>query len=318
MKAFVRRIRMHRQRQVAHQVRSAIGALPSGDGIFLVDVGAAGQMQPRWAAVAEHVHFIGFEPDQRSPVASEDASRCASFSVYPSALGPNRSQETLYLCRTPQVSSTLVPNEEFLDRFPNPQRFDVVDETRIDVRSVDQFRLARADFLKVDVQGGELGVLSGASALLEEALGIEVEVEFTELYRGQPLFGAVSELLAKRGLDFMDFTNLCRWERARHSGDGQCVFGDALFLRSPESVTTSTRLLQKLDAYLCILLLYRRFDLIEVTLRLLPESLRAPRLHFAERARALQRMHEMARRVHRFAGGVTSLIFPGTRMHAIY
>ena len=69
--------------------------------------------------------------------------------------------------------------------------------------------------------------------------------------------------LRKQGFELYDFTNLCRWERDSLSGLGQIIFGDALFLRTPESLLSSKPSNETLSSYLGILALYNRFDLID-------------------------------------------------------
>ena len=68
---------------------------------------------------------------------------------------------------------------------------------------------------------------------------------------------------------FIDFTRLVRWERKEHSEIGQCIFGDALFLKSPEFVLINNLNENKICAYLSILLIYRRFDLIDISMEIL-------------------------------------------------
>jgi hypothetical protein len=63
---------------------------------------------------------------------------------------------------------------------------------------VDVNSLPRPILLKVDVQGGELGVFQGCDQLAEIDF-IYVELSFVELYEGQPLFDDVSAYLISRG-----------------------------------------------------------------------------------------------------------------------
>ena len=63
---------------------------------------------------------------------------------------------------------------------------------------VDVEVLAHPILLKVDVQGGELGVFEGCGRL--DAIDyIYVELSFVELYVGQPLFEEVTNYLSERG-----------------------------------------------------------------------------------------------------------------------
>ena len=52
------------------------------------------------------------------------------------------------------------------------------------------------------------------------------------MYINQPLFGQVNDFLRKQGFEFIDFTNICRWERKIYNSYGQIIFGDGLWLRS--------------------------------------------------------------------------------------
>jgi FkbM family methyltransferase len=101
---------------------------------------------------------------------------------------------------------------------------------RVDVRRLDSVlrpsELARPVLLKIDVQGGELGVLQGAEGLIESVDAVLVEVSFVELYDGQALADAVWNHLYERGFS-------CRgaWSMT-YSGTGECLQGDLLFARA--------------------------------------------------------------------------------------
>ena len=44
----------------------AFSAMPFKDEIALVDIGAAGDIEPRWKKIEKHLVYYGFEPDIRS------------------------------------------------------------------------------------------------------------------------------------------------------------------------------------------------------------------------------------------------------------
>jgi hypothetical protein len=131
------------------------------------------------------------------------------------------------------------------------------------------------DCLKLDVEGAELDVLRGAEAALEQALVLDVEVEFAELFRGQPLFAEVDLHLRERGWRLLGLRRVC-WRRdagLRSSGvgyGGQLVAGDALYVNTAaldEGVPPARAL--KLAV---ILSAYRQYDFALALLRKRPLS----------------------------------------------
>jgi Methyltransferase FkbM domain len=132
------------------------------------------------------------------------------------------------------------------------------------------------DFIKLDLEGGELAVLEGATTTLRTCMGLHVEVSFQSLRVGQPLFADIQRFLNSHGIEFSDFVALMRWERRAFSDLGQAIFADALFLRSPENLLSTpggqTLSAAKARIYLAILLIYERFDVAERFLELLTEK----------------------------------------------
>ncbi|MHB8656573.1 MAG: FkbM family methyltransferase [Solirubrobacteraceae bacterium] len=80
--------------------------------------------------------------------------------------------------------------------------------------------------LKIDVQGGELGVLQGAGGLLDSVDAVLVEASFIELYDGQALVDEVWELLHGAG-----FASRGVWSLV-YGRQGICLQGDFLFARA--------------------------------------------------------------------------------------
>ena len=57
----------------------------------------------------------------------------------------------------------------------------------------------------MDIQGSELNVLENAVNVLKTSVLVQVEVEFVELYEGQPLFSDVDSFLRSQGFQFHCF-----------------------------------------------------------------------------------------------------------------
>jgi len=88
-------------------------------------------------------------------------------------------------------SSYFAPNIQFLSRFPEVERFDIVGTAEVECRTVDEL----LDFIKLDLEGGELAVLEGAGNTIEHCMGLHVEVCFQSIREGQPLFGDLAKFL---------------------------------------------------------------------------------------------------------------------------
>jgi FkbM family methyltransferase len=287
--------------------RNVVDNLLNQDSIVLMDVGAAGGIEPRWKKFAGKVSYVGFEPDGRAQEFVPNV-RFAEYEMIPSALGESRSVRRLNITKDVGNSSLFVPNWEILERFPNVDRFSVSKELKLQINTADKIVKSKVDFIKLDIQGSELGVLKGAKGILKEVLGVETEVEFLELYSGQPLFGQVNEYLRRLDFEFIDFVNLRRWERNSFSGLGQLTFGDALFLKSPETVINGDIREANLRKYLAILYIYNRFDLIERCYQIVPSltiSLSKFYKHQKRKAKFLNSIHRFNRLIsfiHTFFG----------------
>jgi len=241
---------------------NAFDMLPGSPVLGLVDIGAAGGLEPRWKRIENYISYTGFEPDERSFNELKN-TQGNNRKIYPVALWNSAQRLKINMCSKPQVSSYFLPNRTLLDRFSNSERFDVESVAKIECMTLDDLDILSSDFIKIDVQGGELSVLEGAITSLSSTFGIEAEVEFVPLYDDQPLFGEICSFLAKSNFEFIDFTTIGRWERNACNGCGQTVYADALFLKTPETVLKNHRTIEQLSNYLMILLIYYRFDLID-------------------------------------------------------
>jgi FkbM family methyltransferase len=248
-------------------------------GISLVDIGAAGGLQDRWKPFARFVDLVAVEPDPR---AEESIERLVSTSLRSlhrvnSPLASTNREIDFYLCKHPRQSSVLKPNSKHFAKYNDGHKWNVEKVEKMSAITLDSALASKIqpDFLKLDTQGSELDILHGSTATLQNCLGVEVEVEFREIYKSQPLFGDLSEFLLENEFDFIDFVAFGKWERSRPDGLrtflGELIHADALFLRSPESVVDLAKKQNDqvlIRRYLALLFIYMRSDMMRATLKL--------------------------------------------------
>src|SRR5258707_5075184 len=153
--------------------------------IVVVDIGAQNLTQeahiyaPLQAVGA--ARLIGFEP--LAEAASLRRDEDPSMVMLQHFIGNGRSA-LFHIDRDDTTSSLLAPDLDFLARFEalpemcEPVKIERVQTTRLD----DVSEIDDCDFLKIDVQGGELDVLTGAPNTLKRTLFIHCEVEFASVY----------------------------------------------------------------------------------------------------------------------------------------
>ena len=212
------------------------------DPLVLVDVGARGGLKSNWIPAKPHLRVVGFEPDPKEfeRLRQRPDVLDGSTVVVDSAVHNRQGAARFHLAQDRGLSSVFEPNHEFLAAFPEAGRFETVAVQDVSADTLDHLLPARnihsVDFLKADTQGSELFVLQGAERLLASSvLGVEVEVEFTPIYRDQPLFSDVDAYLRGLGFHLFDLRPVY-WKRAagRNIGGprGQIVWADALYLKT--------------------------------------------------------------------------------------
>jgi FkbM family methyltransferase len=125
-------------------------------------------------------------------------------------------------------SSSLLPMQQLHKRnFPFTAK-----ETRemVDVRRLDDFagELPIEDeiLIKLDVQGAEDKVISGAKTLLRRAKILIVETSTASLYEGQPLFADILRILEGEGYRYKGALS-----QAISPLDGSVLYADSIFIR---------------------------------------------------------------------------------------
>ena len=284
----------------------AIKSLGLEQPLYLLDVGSAKGMPDRWKVIRDIIFSYGFEPDEgaRRKLIQNEKKLMGGNIDYPYALSNEKKNVELNILKKPSHSSILEPNNDFINLFKkrHPEGFELDFKVNVEAIDLDSLDLKVKDFMKIDVQGYELKVLEGAKYSLKEILGLEIEVEFSELYKQQCSFGEIKDYLLTNGFEFVDFTSLTRWERDTSKNTlGLCMGGDALFLRTPEYVFSKFyNDNKKLNAYLAICLIYKRHDLISYILKLFKLEKKQQYLKFIKIHKILRRRLNITDRLARF------------------
>lgn len=173
--------------------------------IEVLDIGAREEGADRYAVLVEQglARVTGFEPE---PSAFERLkARPGPYTYFPYVLGDG-GPATVHITRYLGCTSLFEPDPTVIDMFqtiaasPPDGNFLVIDKQKVQtVRLDDVSGLAPPDFIKIDVQGAELQVLTHGKRALSSALVVQTEVEFLPLYKNQPLFGDMQCFLREQG-----------------------------------------------------------------------------------------------------------------------
>ena len=273
------------------------------DPIVIAEIGAR-ILDPNKNAGEEEIfhslptaRVLAFEADAEACEQINALKHCfvADIKAYPYALSDKPGKQTLYITKHKMCSSLYRPNEAMLARYANLEVASLSETCSLEVTSLDWFMeqegIEHIDFIKIDVQGAELDIFNGATKAMPQLLGVCTEVEFVELYQGQPLFADVDKALRRHGLQLHHFTDAGRVpiRGTSFQGKAQQLWADAVYFPSFESIDRlPARQLLKLSV---LASLYEAFDLSEYALRRFDEM---SKTHYAD---------EFARRLTAIAQG---------------
>ena len=249
------------------------------DSIVLFDIGAMDEGGNRFQPLYDSgiLTVVGFEPDRDALEALEAKAR-VNHRYHSYCLGDGK-VGTLHLTAYPGCSSLYEPNPDVVDLFTpmgteRGSNFHVKEKVQIETTRLDDIQeLEAPDILKLDIQGAELDVLRHGVKTLESAVIIESEVEFLELYKGQPLFGDMQVFMREQGFVLHKFVDVVgRGIRPfqlgdnRHAPISQLIWADAVFIRDFSALEHySTDGLLK--AALVLYDVYASFDLVFLLLK---------------------------------------------------
>ncbi|MBM3556533.1 MAG: FkbM family methyltransferase, partial [Alphaproteobacteria bacterium] len=164
------------------------------------------------------------DPTCLAQIAARNRGLPSELHVLPYCLWSRAETRELIVSRDPYASSLFPFNPAHADRtefagdhdyrygdaVPEARRIPVTTRTLDDILA-DKGTPPAPDFFSLDIQGAELDALEGGRKALEATtLALQIEVEFLEIYRGQPLFGDICRRLGEFGFEFTRFVQMGR------------------------------------------------------------------------------------------------------------
>jgi FkbM family methyltransferase len=209
---------------VCHRLRLA-GIQPG----TLVDVGAnVGQFAFAAATTWPGVPIYSFEPVPDAYARLQDlARRCPAIHPANRALGSTPGRAEIRVTNQTQSSSLLPLHHHHRELYP-----DIREATRIDVEVSTLEKESAAlqgpppFFLKLDVQGFESAVLSGAGPFLDRCRWILLETSTRPMYEGEVVFPELCRQLSGHGFSFVSPLHI------HFSASGAIGQFDAIFVKS--------------------------------------------------------------------------------------
>lgn len=217
--------------------------------VSIADIGASYLEPPPYDGLVkqELARIIGFEPNH------EECEKLRQMFGDPHQFHPEfvgrGGPATFYETSWVYTGSLFKPNQKVGEAFTAlwetmiPVAEHPVNTVALDDLLGDQV----IDYIKIDVQGGELAVFQGAERLLANTLVIHTEVEFVEMYENQPLFSDVDQYLRHQGFGLVKFLGPrsgpfrpCIFNGNVNAGGNQLLWSDALYVRNivePEWLT---------------------------------------------------------------------------------
>ncbi len=204
--------------------------LQSQDFKTIIDVGAnEGQFSEKMRLLFPLAQLIIFEPLPTAfDTLSKNFENDEKATLFKKGCGAEKGSFIIYQNESSASSSLLPMTNEHTSNFK-----EAVDTTQvqIEIDTLDNLlqnrKLEHPVLLKMDVQGFEDQVIAGASQTLEQSHMVISELSFFELYKGQPLFSKIYELLINKGFAY------CGSLEQLHSPENNKILQqDGIFIRN--------------------------------------------------------------------------------------
>jgi FkbM family methyltransferase len=236
----------------------------------VVDVGANpidGDPPYKTLLAKRGCRVVGFEPQPEALAILN--TRKSDLETYLPDVIADGNPATLRICSAAGMTSLYKPAAKILNHFRSfPEWGTVVKEISVSTTRLDNAIAENAlDFLKIDIQGGELTAIENAPRCLAQAVAIQTEVSFLPLYEEQPTFAEIDQALRKFGFIPHTFAAINRRmiaplfdEQNPYAALNQLLEADVVYVRDftqPQRMSDEQLKHLAIIAHHC----YRSFDL---------------------------------------------------------
>jgi len=172
----------------------------------LVDIGASGEIHPKWKPIALHSCCIAFDADDREFRIKEEADKNYKRLVKINRIVSTKteSQAPFFLTRSPFCSSLLEPDRENLSPWLFKSLFDVVKISSLPSVTLEEtlktLDISYIDWLKTDTQGTDLRIYQSLPGeIRKNILAAEFEPGIMDAYKGEDKLYAVMNEMHREG-----------------------------------------------------------------------------------------------------------------------
>lgn len=191
----------------------------------VLDVGAnTGQFARNLRRVGYRGHICSFEPTEQAFAALSAGFRAdPNWTGYNCALGSENTNRAIHVTvESTAMSSFLQPRDagwQLQEAVVEIKRLDAV---FLDVLAATGLNDPRV-FLKMDTQGFDLEVFSGAQNCLDRILGIQSEISVKPVYEGMPHYLDSLRIYQENGFDLYGLAEVVRHPQQNHIIEMNCV-----------------------------------------------------------------------------------------------
>tara|TARA_B100000575_G_C23087356_1_gene626702 strand:+ start:192 stop:1208 length:1017 start_codon:yes stop_codon:yes gene_type:complete len=209
--------------------------------LSIMDIGARDYLQWPWNKLDNNfLDIFLFEPEEKEATKLKN-NFGKNLNIFNNLLSDKEESVKLNINKSPGTSSILKPNFEFLDNFSDISRFETINKVNYYSTTLDKLystnKIGKIDFVKIDTQGSELKILKGGKSFLDNIIGLEIEINFNEIYKEQCFFSDVDNFVRNElNLNLWDIKTI-DWKYVKgvknsFNKKGQIISGDALYLKS--------------------------------------------------------------------------------------